>query len=699
MITSILSNDLAQAFAWTLIHSIWQFTFVALLLTFILKVLKNIKSSYRYFIGFGALGVCLIMALVTFAIYYMESTEVSPGVDINMQYQTYIASTANEISMTNFLSFVDPYLLVIVNAWLIGSILFFIKFTTGYFYLKGIIKKSTSNKILTKALKKIKSKYKINREVLIKESVNITTPIVMGIVKPVVLFPLGLINQLSMDEVNAILAHELAHIKRHDYLFNILQIIVETVFYYHPAIWYISSNIRNERENCCDDLAITHIGNNLSYAKTLIKLQELNISAIQPSLGFSGSKNMFKNRILRILDQPSSKSSHKDKIIAGLLLFTSLFVTAENYHTNDTNIADNFDVYVIDDCPKSPEEIKYYLDTIPNRNTFHIKKRSNKKDVELEMEDGEIISLKINGDTIPKKDLSKHENILDELIPDNSKDIITLFPECGDFGKVYLLEKYSRNAVNMDSVLNLLNEQYDDFPQWKDNNELNFNFDDFDDLVIDTIKDGIRYQSLESKSIESKLFAQDNDIIIDSIWDLFPHNYSNWSNNGKALFDNNFPQRVKDLFEGPHLGSNLKEFRSIQDDLLSQHDEISKWVLKHDSIPQKLFENLEKQNILKYESENLNGLFDLPSQETVADAICKKLLEDELIDDEGESKVELTGKNMKINGEKQPSNIWKKYKKIYESKTGLELIKGSKMIINISNATKEEIRNKSLFGI
>ena len=689
MITSILSNELAQAFAWTLIHSIWQFTLVAILLTLILKALHNSKSTYRYFIGFGALGICLVMALMTFAIYYMDSLGASSGLEIQKQYQTYVASSSAGLSLTKLLTLIDPYLLAIVNAWLIGSILFFIKFTTGFFYLKSIINKATSNKALTKSLKKIKSKYKISRDVIIKESVNITTPIVMGIVKPVILFPLGLVNQLSLHEVNAILAHELAHIKRHDYLFNILQIVVETLFYFHPAIWFISSNIRNERENCCDDLAINHVGNNVSYAKTLIKLQELNITEIQPAMGFSGSKNTFSNRILRILDQPTSQSSHKDKILAALLLFTTLFVTAENYQGQERSIEDNFDVYVIDDCPRSPEDIKYYLDTIPERNTFHIKKRSDKRDIELEMEDGEIKSLKINGDSIPQKDLSKHENILEELIPDKNKDIITLFPECGDFGKVYLLEKLSRNAVNMDSVLDHLKDSYSNFPQWGNENKFQFNFEDYDDIMIDTIRDGVKYFSFEND-----LFEENDEIIIDSLWDLFPHKLPQWSNDENSLFNNEFPERIKELLQGQN--KNLKEFRLKQDDILSNENRFPEWVFENEKFPEEL---LEMQNDLFLENRKLQNLFQRQGGETVANIISRKLLEDELIDSEGDTKVELTGKFMKIKGEKQPSNIWKKYKKIYESNTGLELTKNSKLVINISNETKEEIKSKSLFGI
>ena len=129
--------------------------------------------------------------------------------------------------------------------------------------------------------------------VRLKSSTLINTPVVVGYIKPTILFPIALINQLSIVEIEAILAHELAHIKRHDYLLNIIQILIETIFYYHPAIWFISSKVRFERENCCDDLAIDKIGSSVSYAKTLIKLQELKLNPVKSALAFSGNKKHF----------------------------------------------------------------------------------------------------------------------------------------------------------------------------------------------------------------------------------------------------------------------------------------------------------------------------------------------------------------------------------------------------------------------
>ncbi|NNE16585.1 MAG: M56 family metallopeptidase [Saprospiraceae bacterium] len=688
MINSILSNDLAYALAWTLIHSIWQFTLVALMLVFILKIMQNKKSTFRYFVGFGALGICMLISLVTFSIYYIDSE--AKGVAEAVIYQAHVTPMLQS-SVAGFISFMDTYLFAIVNAWLIGSLLFLLKFTSGYVYLKRIIKDaSASNKVLNKSLDKFRSKFDINRKIEIKESNKISTPLVMGYIKPIILFPLGLVNQLTIEEVNAIIAHEVAHIKRHDYLFNILQIATETIFYYHPAIWYISSRIRLERENCCDDLAIQHTGNSVSYAKTLIKLQEIKIHNIQPALGFSGNKNAFKNRILRLINQPHTKSNYRDKVLAALLLFTTIFVGAENYHVTEEVPNENYEIYIIDDCPQSPEDIKYYLDTIPERNSFHIKKKTNNKELELEMENGEITKLKIDGSDIPKEELSEHEDVIVELMPDDSKDIITLFPECGDdFGNVYLLEKLSRNAINMDSIIEKYSQKNSNLPESHKKDFYAYAFEDFDDFAIDTIRDSIKYHVLERK-----LRDNNKNIFIDSIWDLFPQKMP------KSLFETT--REYEEFLSGKKgkINEDLiaelkieKELNNLFPKKMEEH-----FFHRNNNFLEREMQDVEREFFNnKNFNKNHKKLFD--HNRKVSDIIIEELLEDGLIPETGKTKVEITGKYLKIDGDKQPKNLWNKYKTIYEKQTGISLTKSSKIFFEISSQDKEKIESNSLFGI
>jgi beta-lactamase regulating signal transducer with metallopeptidase domain len=140
-------------------------------------------------------------------------------------------------------------------------------------------------------LNKLALQSRFNTGIELLESALVRSPLTIGHLKPVILFPIGLINRLSESEVEAILAHELAHILRRDYIFNILQSVVEVVFYFHPAVWWLSAQVRQERESACDDRAIALVGNKMNYAKALVTIQEMAFFPLSPALASTSWKN------------------------------------------------------------------------------------------------------------------------------------------------------------------------------------------------------------------------------------------------------------------------------------------------------------------------------------------------------------------------------------------------------------------------
>ena len=112
----------------------------------------------------------------------------------------------------------------------------------------------------------------ITRAITLFESTLVDVPTVIGFVKPVILLPASVLGGLTPQQLEAILAHELAHIRRHDYIVNLLQSLLETLLFYHPAVWWLSRRIRIEREHCCDDLAVSLCGDPLVYARALADL-------------------------------------------------------------------------------------------------------------------------------------------------------------------------------------------------------------------------------------------------------------------------------------------------------------------------------------------------------------------------------------------------------------------------------------------
>ena len=486
MIAQLLSSELTQAFAWTLIHSLWQIALIAVLLSITVRLAKKASAHTKYIMGLVALALTFVVTVVTFAIYY---------IDLSREVEVFAAFTGELVAYSNdgpkgiAALFIEEYLHVIVNVWLLGSLFFLARYTGGYIYLKRLAADAVNmDGQMQKKLSKLKRKFEIQRDVLIKQSSQITTPMVTGFIKPVILFPIGLINQLSTAEVNAILAHELAHIKRHDFLFNVIQSLAEAIFYYHPGIWFISNAIRRERENSCDDLAILHTEHKFSYAKTLIKLQELKHQQLHPAMAMGGN-GQFSQRIKRLIDVPVHNSNLRERLLAVGMILLSLYSFTDKPVEISPDL-DEMDVYIIDDCPQKIDDIKFYLDTIPERNNFHIKKHSNHKDLEMEMQDGVIKELIIDGLTIPFAEYQYHQDLINSLTPDNSKEMITVFPDCGeDFGNIYYIDK-NRKVFKIDSVLTDFDEKLKSFENFN-KDKFGFHVDRFDKVVMDSLLEEI----------------------------------------------------------------------------------------------------------------------------------------------------------------------------------------------------------------
>lgn len=703
MISSFLSGDLVYAISWTIVHSLWQISLICLLLFLFLRATPKLKSNHRYIVSYASLAVIILMSLVTFCSYYFDPVSVSylgQFLDPEIKASTVESSMPIQMGWTDYIEYYTP---LIVNVWIIGALLFALKIAGGYIYIKNLISSAIPmDTNLNKTINKLRKKYNISRTVQIKSSNKINTPMVMGYIKPIILFPVGLVNQLTVSEVESILAHELAHVKRHDFLLNLFQMVAEAIFYYHPGIWYISSRINAERENCCDDLAISMTGNNISYAKTLIKLQDLRLSGnYKPALAYSGNKNTFTYRIMRILNQTKAGHQYRDKFLALFLVFASLILGANNWESNSPEV-NSPDIYFIDDCPSDTEQIKYYLDTIPEKNTFHIKKLTDEKDVEMEMENGEITRLTIDGKVIPTEEYEKHKDLVKELSPRKGKDFITIFPECDkDVGNVYIFRDTDKELVNIDSILNSVDKKKVEIIKNYWTSEDDIDFHEIESIIIDTLEEGVIAKKFPRHRMRKS-------IVIDSVFDLMPDKMPRvmffpdieeemediiieLENDIVLDFDNDMEAEdiiirlKKELDDEMHFDvKKLKE--SINEKELRFELRELREKAREDARDRKerieIHRNFGREPHVFRHHEN-EFIFGEPKVNNVSEALASRLLEDQLIDDDEKSKIELSSKYLKINGDKQPENIWKKYLKIYEEFSGLSLEKGSKMKFEI----------------
>jgi beta-lactamase regulating signal transducer with metallopeptidase domain len=340
-----MSETLNIALGWMIIHSLWQATLIALVTGLILVVLSKKTAKLRYIIANIGLLTVLLTAALTFAWYCKEATQtitIDAAPLLQKQAQTVQTTlevspkfTPNDVSPTsklwsvaNFKTYFEQNLPLVVLLWLIGVAVLLLRLVGSLAYIQYLRRRMNfpPDEYWTEMLSRLLAQARLSKTVELVESALVRTPMVVGHLKPLIMFPIGMINRLSEQEVEAILAHEIAHILRNDFIFNILQSVVEALFYYHPAVWLLSAQIRDERESACDEIAIDLIGGKtMNYAKALVVVQEMAFFPLSASLAFAGNrKNQFLLRLQRILHQPQNKSFLMEKLIATILVLFTL---------------------------------------------------------------------------------------------------------------------------------------------------------------------------------------------------------------------------------------------------------------------------------------------------------------------------------------------------------------------------------------
>jgi beta-lactamase regulating signal transducer with metallopeptidase domain/murein DD-endopeptidase MepM/ murein hydrolase activator NlpD len=340
----LLDKTLLETFGWTLLHSMWQGALVAAWLWFVLLFVR--KSQLRYVLACAALLLMILVPAVTFAILYNqpvssaetttitealpsnEAGGVSEPLDVEPPQTAPRVSQKQAATPTQTLGNVGTwrqrlttYLPYIVAIWLAGVVLLSLRLLLQWFYAERFKRRHTkgASADLQHLLRVLVLRLRVSRPVQLLESSLVDAPTVIGFLKPVILLPTSALTGLTMQQLEALLAHELAHIRRHDYFINILQSVIETLLFYHPAVWWVSSCIRTEREHCCDDVAVGVSGSAVVYAKALATLETLRS---QPQLALAASNGKLVSRIKRVLGKPQRSSNW----LAGLLLAALLSV-------------------------------------------------------------------------------------------------------------------------------------------------------------------------------------------------------------------------------------------------------------------------------------------------------------------------------------------------------------------------------------
>lgn len=360
---ALLAHPVMQTLGWTLLHFIWQGALVALLYAGVALSLRRATANARYAFACACMFLMLALPVATFfqlnsnaaaAAFDRRAPEAAPAELSGAAGAPTKSASAPARLYANFLIMPDdegasaplqrwaedrfasalPWL---VLGWLAGALMLTLRLAGGWMLTERLRREPAGAlaRDWQETLARLARQLRVSRPVRLCESALVEVPTVIGCLRPVILVPASALTGLSAQQLEALLAHELAHIRRHDYFCNLLQSVVETVLFYHPAVWWLSGRVRVEREHACDDLAVRATGDVLVYARALATLETLRGRKANPrTLAVAANGGILMQRIQRLIKvQPAPAG--RSPLLAGasvvLIMLAGVIACAQTF--------------------------------------------------------------------------------------------------------------------------------------------------------------------------------------------------------------------------------------------------------------------------------------------------------------------------------------------------------------------------------
>ena len=290
-------TSIIDAIGWALLSSLWQSSVIAMVLFVVLRLFAKSRPRFSYAFSYLMLVLCVSLPIVSVlqSLTMTVDTEVSSSVTVATFSVVETARAGFSVK-----GFVASYLKEIVILWFSIVCLLGLRLMLGLAWLQCLTGIQHPHQTKLQALAdQLAARFELSIAVAVRVVDGLTGPVTMGFIKPVILMPAAMISKMDVQLIEALIAHELAHIKRFDYLFNFLQNFIEIILFYHPAVWWISKQIRKERENIADDIAANVLGEPRRLALALQELELFQFSQTQIALGANGGELM--SRISRLI--------------------------------------------------------------------------------------------------------------------------------------------------------------------------------------------------------------------------------------------------------------------------------------------------------------------------------------------------------------------------------------------------------------
>ncbi len=314
-----------HALGWALVHFLWQGAVLAVLLGIALPFTRATAARTRYTLSLLTLSAMLVAPMATGLRIHRSDRATPPSAGTNDLLRSDVVtpraidpespalpsgspatSTLDQpvepaSSVARLRGLLTPVLPWLVVAWVVGVVLLSIRLAHGWITARRLRTLGTypTEQSLQHVLSRLAARMRVTRPVQLLESLLVDVPAVLGWLRPVILVPTSALTGLTPQQLEVLLAHELAHVRRYDYLVNVAQCVIETLLFYHPAVWWVSRRVREEREHCCDDLVVQVCVDRHLYASALVNMERLRSAT--PRLALAATGGALLSRVRRLL--------------------------------------------------------------------------------------------------------------------------------------------------------------------------------------------------------------------------------------------------------------------------------------------------------------------------------------------------------------------------------------------------------------
>ena len=326
-----------HALGWALVHFLWQGAALAILLGVALAVIRPTAARTRYTLSIVTLAAMLVVPIATTLRLYepglssssrssgaahpATEMQASPSHSASPALSSPVAAVKSLApSDSRLRESLEPALPWLVVVWVLGVLILSVRLAYGWMAARRLRTDGTRDvsASLQQVLARLAARLRVHQPVRLLESLLIEVPAVIGWLRPVVLVPASALTGLTPQQLEVLLAHELAHVRRYDYLVNVIQCVIETLLFYHPAVWWVSRRIREEREHCCDDLVVGLCGDPHLYATALVGMERLRPATPRLALAATGGGGSLLKRVRRLILPSTARAEYFPRWAAGI---------------------------------------------------------------------------------------------------------------------------------------------------------------------------------------------------------------------------------------------------------------------------------------------------------------------------------------------------------------------------------------------